>query len=415
MSIDTEAVYDRLLAWQRGEKPGPWRISLYPTYRCNIECKICWKRAFDEPLKPSEELSDERILEMVDEAGELGVKYWTIGGGGELMLRRKLVMRMAARIRELGMNGTIQSNGTIFSDKHIDELIDMQWDQLHISLDGPTQDLNEQIRVEGNWEKTYDFLQRIQKRKKERGATYPVVSIVSVLNNVNYDKMHLFVDLAEELELAPGDISCVDLIVYGEHDRKFLLTPEQKKQVPELLEAVQHYARTKGVNARYHHFLSVYGDGTRPPEAYDLFTEPTTTVTSKTMCYEPFTHLVVVPEGNGGPCCTWHDLTSDNIREHTLEELWHGPYMNDVREKIMSGNAPSFCSECMPTVVATNQKHQTMMAHLEQLEHGLSLGQFINKAGNSLKKHGLSGSIRRGREWLEIRNRAREKARSVQR
>jgi MoaA/NifB/PqqE/SkfB family radical SAM enzyme len=407
----TETKYDRLMAWQRGEKPGPWMISLYPTYRCNIKCKICWKRAFDEPLTPSQELPNERMLSLVDEAAELGVQEWTIGGGGELMLRRKIVIEMVEKIRSYGMNGVIQSNGTVWSDEHIDRLIDVQWRDMYISLDGPTAELNEAIRVENNFEMTYDFLKRITKRKRERNSRYPVVNLVSVINNVNYDKMNLFVDLSAEIGLDPGVLTCVDLIVYGDNDKPYELSPEQRKELPQLMEKTIAYARKKGVPTHYDHYLNIIRDMGHNADAMALYHHPELTVSSKSMCYEPFLHCVIVPEGNGGPCCTWHDLTSDNIRDNSLQELWTGPYMSGIRDKILGGSAPDFCKECMPTRIQQNRDMQTHMAHIEQSQlasEPMTPVALVAKAGNSLRKHGVAKSFKRGKEWLQLRNQARD-------
>lgn len=409
--VHTETKFDRLQAWQNGETPGPWMISLYPTYRCNIKCKICWKRAFEEPLKANEELPDERMLELIDEAAAMGVKEWIFGGGGELMLRRKIVIECCERIRSHGMNGTIQSNGTVWSDEHIDRLIDIQWKNMQISLDGPTAELNESIRVENNFEMTYDFLQRIQKRKKERGSLYPLVNVVSVVTNVNFDKMKMFVDLSHELELAPGVITCVDLIVYGENDKVYELSPEQRKRLPDEMEKAIAYADKMGVPNNYFHFMNVIRDLGGDPDAMDLFNHPETVVSSKTMCFEPFLHCVIVPEGNAGPCCTWHDLTSENIREHSLEEIWHGPYLQNVRKNILQGTAPDFCKECMPTRIQDNRNIQAQFSHIEQLNAiSKSIGPLgmMSKASGSLRKHGVAKSLKRGKEWMQLRNQARE-------
>ncbi|MCC6145498.1 MAG: radical SAM protein [Candidatus Hydrogenedentes bacterium] len=409
-----ETKWDRIRQWQRGETPGPWAISLYPTYRCNIECKICWKRAFEEPLKANEELPDERMLALVDEAAELGVREWTLGGGGELMLRRNVVMEVCKRIRDHGMHGTIQTNGTIFSDKHVEQLIDIQWPSIFVSLDGPTREINNAIRVEKNFDMTIDFLERIQRRKKERGSALPVMNIVTVITNLNYDRMHLFVDLAERLELAPGVLTCVDLIVYGENDRKYLLTPEQRRQLPDRMSETIAYANERGVPHQYHAFLEGLSGEGEHLDALDLFNAPESAPSSKTMCFEPFLHMVIVPEGNTGPCCTWHDLSSDNIREQSLRDAWTGPYLARVREQILTGKPPQFCTECMVTRIQENAHMQQTFGKLEQAAAGLdrlTLPAAVAKAARSLKNHGVAGSFRRGREWVQIRNAARDLAR----
>src|SRR5690606_8157550 len=124
-------------------------ITLFPTNKCNLPCEHCWLRWGEYDRTYASEMPDERLLELVDEAAELGVRDWTLVGGGDPMVRGKTVIAMCRRIREHGMDGMLHTNGTLFRPGQLEELVEMDWDRVAISLDGPTAELNNTIRGYG--------------------------------------------------------------------------------------------------------------------------------------------------------------------------------------------------------------------------------------------------------------------------
>lgn len=392
--------YDRLVQWRNGETPGPWTISFYPTYRCNIECRICWKRQFEEPLTAKEELPSERLLEMVDEAAEMGVREWIIGGGGELMLRSNAVIAMLEKIRSRHMNGMIQTNGTRWTEEHLQALVDMQWHSVTVSLDGPTREINDAVRIEENFDRSIETIRRLQEIKRERNSQFPLINLTTVVTNANFRHLEGMVDLSEELGLTPGTVSAVDLIVYGDHDRKYLLNAEERVELIERLEKVIDYADGKGVAHEYRNYLAAARE-VGSVKAIDLFGGADTRVSEKTMCFEPFLHMVIMPQGLTGPCCTFEDDTADNVWSSPMQEVWLGSYMTKVRGQLLEGKPPGYCTECIITRIQENRNIQTR-------SRPVTVIQFLNKAGSSLKRHGLRASIRRGQEWRRVRKGSRD-------
>jgi hypothetical protein len=68
----------------------------------------------------------------------------------------------------------------------------------------------------------------------------------------------------------------------------------------------------------------------------------------------------------------------------------------------------------MVTRIQENAHMQQTFKKLEEAATGLdrlSVSAAVVKAARSLKSHGLAGSYRRGREWVQIRKAAREVAR----
>jgi len=411
LSAETQdSKLERLMRWHRGETPGPWQISFYPTYRCNIRCKICWKQAFEEPIDRSEEIGAERMMKLVDEGAALGVREWILGGGGELMLRSAAVMPMAERIREHGMNGLIQTNFTRFTEAQLERLVDIGWERLNISLDGPTEEINDAIRDKNDYAKVVENIRKMQAIKKARGSEFPTLQITSVVTNLNFDKLKGFIDLSKELGLSPGMLTLVDLIIFGENDKAFMLSDEQRAQMPGLVREAIAYAEEQDVACGYVSYLVGLEKGPNL-DALDLFHAPEDTVSPQSMCFEPFYHMVILPDGLSGPCCTFYDAErADSVWSLGLKEVWLGPYMQESRRKLLQGTPMDYCKECMLTRIAANQHTQNEFAAYAEksvAESPAALGDLLGRAARSLGKHGVAGTLKRGREWLEIRSRVR--------
>jgi MoaA/NifB/PqqE/SkfB family radical SAM enzyme len=83
------------------------------TRRCNLDCAGCYAKAL-RPAGAAGELSDERFLELFEEAKELGVSALLLAGG-EPLLRRSLLEKTAALG---GIIAPVFTNGT---------LVDREW------------------------------------------------------------------------------------------------------------------------------------------------------------------------------------------------------------------------------------------------------------------------------------------------
>ncbi|MBI1318999.1 MAG: radical SAM protein [Candidatus Hydrogenedens sp.] len=409
--VAEDSKLERLMRWHRGETPGPWQISFYPTYRCNIRCKICWKQAFEEPIDRAEEIGSERMMKLVDEAADLGVREWIIGGGGELMLRSTAIMPMLERIRERGMNGIVQTNFTRFTEAQLERLVDMGWYSLNISLDGPTEAINDAIRDKNDYARVVANIRKIQEIKKARGSELPLINITSVVTNLNYNHLKGFIDLSREFAMSPGYLTLVDLIIFGENDKQFMLSDAQRAELPGLVREAIAYAEEQQVACGYVNFLGGLEKGEKA-DALDLFSTPEDTVSPKSMCFEPFYHMVILPDGLSGPCCTFYDAENANsVWSLGLKEVWLGPYMQESRRKLLQGTPMEYCKECMLTRIAANQHLQNEFADFAEravAEEPLAIGNLVGRAARSLGKHGVAGTIKRGREWLDIRSRAKK-------
>ncbi|NDB56966.1 twitch domain-containing radical SAM protein [bacterium] len=68
---------------------------------------------------------------------------------------------------------------------------------------------------------------------------------------------------------------------------------------------------------------------------------------NKSFCMYPWLHLHAFPTGEAYPCCnTEMPELVGNTRHNTLEEIWHGTKMQDVRNKMLAGEHVKGCSRC---------------------------------------------------------------------
>jgi len=142
----------RLAMWAHGKKAPPLTLELNITNRCNLRCRMCWLRF----AKPNyEEMKDEELVRIIDEAITLGIKEFRFPGSGEPLMRKKILFELMEKVKEGKGNGLLISNGTLFSEEDVKKLVEMEWDVLTISLDGPSPKINDYIRgVEGSFKRS---------------------------------------------------------------------------------------------------------------------------------------------------------------------------------------------------------------------------------------------------------------------
>jgi MoaA/NifB/PqqE/SkfB family radical SAM enzyme len=396
----------RLRQWRSGKTPGPWDICLFPTNRCNLRCAICWQHSEEENGKPrkAEEVPDERLLLLADEAAELGVREWSIAGGGEPMVRPDLMMALCSRIMDRGMRGSITTNGALFAADHIEELVRRGWWRLIVSLDAATAEANDAIRVPGAYERATAMLRQLAETKRRHNTPYPEVYLNAVITNRNCEDFDALVRLAHELGVSM--ITANVLVVRSDKCRAFRLSGEQHAALPGHLEKAMALARELGVATAFAAALEseqardrdgvVLTEAAPPPATFE-----------NAICFEPFlTAAVRAENGILGPCANFYDETAQSIQEYSLAEAWRGPYMQAVREAVVSRqDLPYYCAHCCS---ATDARTQLLREGLRNTREGplapVCAARYVARRGiRSLRDRGVRVTAQRA--WRMLRRR----------
>lgn len=145
------------------------------TYRCNNNCVHCWLQLPDTKHHKQKELPFDRIIEIVDEARNLGCRQWNISGG-EPMLRDdfpELFEYITSRASTYSLN----TNGTLITPK-IAALMKRKGVKL-ISIYGASEKVHDRItRTPGSFKAMQQGISYL----KEQGARF-VFQIVPMKDN----------------------------------------------------------------------------------------------------------------------------------------------------------------------------------------------------------------------------------------
>lgn len=331
---------ERLKTWGKGVPVNPFKIEFWPTQKCNLNCKYC--REISHSLTSSSELSDSKILELVDESADLEVKEWVIAGGGEPLVRKKIVLKMMEKIKKKGMFGSMTTNGTLLDKDSIRSIIDMKWDVIFFSLDGHTPQTNDYLRKKGAFKKAYKNLLLFKKLKKDKE---PLIGFSSVLTNTNYAYLKGMIELAYE-------VGCENIIfnpIKGNNtnfNEKFKLNIKQISELRENLPFLKKVAEKLGVTTTLD---TLNTELVERSSDIKLEKKTNTSYTNKRLhlCFEPWTSMLITSEGNVGPCCERpSDTERENIKNNGLKEVWYGRYFQAIRQCMLDDETPEICSIC---------------------------------------------------------------------
>lgn len=130
----------------RGERIAPVYIRIKPTNKCNENCYYChYKNSYltlDE-YNPKDFIPREKMIEIVSDMKEMGVKAVTFSGGGEPTLYPYINETME-KILEYGIDLSIITNGLLLKDHTADILTKAKW--VRVSIDSCDDALYSKLR-----------------------------------------------------------------------------------------------------------------------------------------------------------------------------------------------------------------------------------------------------------------------------
>ena len=315
------------------KKPGPARILLDPTDNCNLNCLFCWR---NDSNQVKEEISDERLLELVNEAVSLGVKEWVISGGGDPFSRKRILMQLIRKIKEKGMWGQVITNGTLLDNKSISDLIDVGWDQVQVSLDGPRK-VHDFLRgKKGTFNKVIQTIKLFNKYKKELNKTKPHIGFNVVLCNKNYKYISYLIKLA--YQFGCNQVWFEMVAPWSEEAKKLQFSENERKKLDAYIKKGKVLADRLNLwtNIHYYLFEDLSGDTVSNEKEDNL----------ENYCLAPWFSVKIHPTGVAGPCCSFYRHESlGNIKNDSLRKIWYRNF-EKLRRSILEKKLPLYCKDC---------------------------------------------------------------------
>jgi radical SAM protein with 4Fe4S-binding SPASM domain len=274
----------------------PVEFIVETTAKCNIYCPMCPRETHKQPKA---DMQDEIFTRLVREASE-SAEHMMLIGLGEPLLDPKIFQRIAFCERH-GISTLLSTNGTLLDETAADRLLNSGLEHLTLSFDGSTKESFEYYRKGARYERVRDNFVRFARMKKERGAKVQIV-VQMVRMEKNWNEVE---DFARFWSAVPG----VDQ-VRVKADETNLMRPD-----------AGHSA----------------GEWNHP--CHYLWRGP----------------MYVKHNGDVYPCCQSYMLDGapvGNIGVESLNGIWNGKSMREMREAHLSGRAGdiSVCSRCCTTI-----------------------------------------------------------------
>ena len=100
--------------------------------RCNLTCKHCYATSADKDFPG--ELSTAQVFDVMDDLKAYGVPVLILSGGEPLM--RPDIFKISRRAKAMGFYVGLSSNGTLISEDNLEQIGEVGYDYIGVSLDG---------------------------------------------------------------------------------------------------------------------------------------------------------------------------------------------------------------------------------------------------------------------------------------
>lgn len=324
-------------------------VTILITKKCNFNCAGCsssspsYTRTFQ-----GQELSSEEIKRFIDEVAWFKPSIYF--NGGETMLRTDL-FELIRHAKSKGLVTAFTTNGSLLTEKNIDEILSSGLDFLSTSLDGRPEHHNAWRGFPTAYERLTSGLERLLKKRNELKRSTPHVRIACIINPEDKDDALFVLDKAAELG--------VDEVAFG----NYMFYPEEyvekQKEVMENFGTGGPHLIGLPVKGRKLPFV-VDWDGLRdlyqsmksrarlplvfvPPylnyDDFYSFKDPS----ERSRCLSPWFIATLLPDGSLTSC---QEYVVGNIKEERFADLWNNEKMKKFRRYRKDKVFPA-CFRCL--------------------------------------------------------------------
>jgi MoaA/NifB/PqqE/SkfB family radical SAM enzyme len=344
------------------EPQPPFKLILTPTDRCNLNCIFCpnFIARKQQRFKIEDEMSDDEWLDVINQGVRLGVRQWCFLGGGEPLLRGEIIPPALDRIRKkLGIvDLEIITNGTLFTEEIIRRIVEACEErvaiQITVSVHGKNKTYQEITGID-SYEQVVKNIEIISKLKKGNKARYPILQINIVVNKKNLNEI-------EDLILTFGDIGVNQVALHPVHVydetsnvvKNIVPSSEEYKMVLKIAERlrlnfqnmnIDTLSLTSYLQQSDLTFKDKKDESVRKSIEIDPKYRKYEFLTLR--CFEPWYDILINPDGRVGRCAAFFTRNEPiNVKKESLEDIWFGEFLNEVRSNVKNGILMEGCSPC---------------------------------------------------------------------
>lgn len=323
---------------------GPIEVSVDLTRKCATDCMICW---YWSPLlhqRPTQEWANQHIeyeifLKLVEDFKRLNVKRIILGGQGDPFLYPRIT-DVIKTTKESSIGVSLITAGNYFSEKKINEMVELKVDHIDVSVQAATDETYKKIHPtlkEGTFERIKESLLLLSDLKKKYKQSVPTVSLIFVVCNLNYQDTIKIVDLANEIGAGHIGFKRIDIIP---ETKQLLLNEEQLKELEILLREARIKAKKLNISTSIDFYQKYIVKGiTTGVYTLDYY--------SQVPCYVGWLSARILSDGSVIPCCGCYDVVMGNIRNSSFTEIWNSEEYREFRKKSINiWKNPGLVNQC---------------------------------------------------------------------
>jgi Fe-coproporphyrin III synthase len=282
--------------------------------------------------------------------------YLTIMGGEPLMHPQLVELVRQAKTRLPNCNLDMSTNATLLP-RHADELVEAGIDDVYISVDGPTAEINDPIRGRNSFARAMKGLAALQEAGRHAGRM-PMIALNFTVTGMNYTYLPDMVRLTESLGLGEITVGLASYFTKAEGvasrpafeevtKRPFLswagycnehqhadIDPKRLAELFDEAESISDSVKVLIAPTRY---------GNNDKSVF--FTSDWKDVIQEKTCVKLWAQATVLPNGQVISCTTFADTVMGSLKDSTLGEVFHGETYAGMRKMLSRGLQP-ICHRC---------------------------------------------------------------------
>ena len=159
-------------------------------------------------------------------------------------------------------------------------------------------------------------------------------------------------------ELGCEAVSVQPMTVFSSVGEKLKLSKQEIKELPEHITKAKKYADKYGIYTNVDSFIKtdVVEKSNEMDELIESEIKSIKNSFLSVPCFEPWYNLIIMPNGNVGPCSVFGGVDGANIINRSLEEVWYGNYLNEIRWNILNKKLFKFCKNCCVPIFEENKR-----------------------------------------------------------
>ncbi|MDI6826334.1 MAG: radical SAM protein [Candidatus Aenigmarchaeota archaeon] len=339
----------RLANWFKGKKEGPVQIDAELHKVCNLNCIFCAK--YNHEINEKNGITVERWLEIVEEATKLNTLVFNIEGINEPPAIPELFFPVINKVKEVGMYGIVTTNGTLWNEEQLRNLIEIGWDRIHFSLHSPIPKIHDYlVEMNGAWKKTINSIKLLNEWKEKLESSRPMLNINICVNKLNYEKLPEMVKLSHELKA--DYIFTEPLMVYSEAGRNLKLNSDDLSELTTLIQEANKLAQKYGIDNNFatqdKNLEEEIVQNTSDMEFIllkDVKNMDNSLISAP--CFKPWDRIAIRYQGLTGHCGYIEE--GEDVKEKSLRNIWFGKFFENARKRMIEKNLFSHCHKCVPS------------------------------------------------------------------